>query len=300
MTKLVPVGTEERPTLPLRQVPLEVLRCPLCRSAFDREAESLQCVGCSRRFAQSAQGWVDLLPAEIWNPVRAGWAERQSAMEAGYRDLVADPAHTVLAYNSDFGPYRDLLLWRTGRLLDLGGGNGLLRHFLPEGIEYIVAEPNLWWLSEAWQPFAGAFPCLGIPLAFVRAVGEALPFADGAFDHVVSFWSLNHTADPEAVVNAAHRVLRPGGHLLLALEDVPPRWRDVLAGAYIDPRCPGRLQQCWWKVKAVGRGWPLQEDHVRIEERDIRRWSRLRFDIFFRGWVGAYLTFDLRKRDGSE
>jgi SAM-dependent methyltransferase len=52
----------------------------------------------------------------------------------------------------------------------------------------------------------------------VDVVGEAAspPFADASFDVVVATQMLEHVPDPQRVVREAHRVLRPGGVLLLS------------------------------------------------------------------------------------
>ena len=282
--------------LPLREVPRDVLACPGCRAALVRSPGMLRCAGCGRAYAQPDAGWVDLVHAPPERSEPAGWRERQAQMEASYRELIADPAHTVLAYRNDFGPFAARLAEYTGRVLDVGGGNGLVRHFLPAGVDYVSADPCERWLSAAWRAVEGEFPCLAEPLAFVRSFGEALPFASGAFDGALSFWSLNHAEDPAAVVREVARALRDGGRWLLVLDDVPPAWRDVLRGAYLDERCPARRQQAWWKLRALARGWPLAPDHLRIRERDLARWLRGRFDVAFRGFVGAYLALELRKR----
>ena len=52
-------------------------------------------------------------------------------------------------------------------------------------------------------------------LSFETADCTRLPFADGAFDQVVSFETLEHLAEQEALLAEFRRVLRPGGFLML-------------------------------------------------------------------------------------
>jgi len=62
-------------------------------------------------------------------------------------------------------------------------------------------------------------PQLGAVLADARA----LPFAAGAFDAVVSISTLDHfasSAEIEVALRELHRVLRPGGRLLLTLDNL--------------------------------------------------------------------------------
>jgi SAM-dependent methyltransferase len=44
---------------------------------------------------------------------------------------------------------------------------------------------------------------------------SALPFPEGHFDHVVMLAVLEHLTEPEAVLREAHRVITPGGSLIL-------------------------------------------------------------------------------------
>jgi SAM-dependent methyltransferase len=53
-------------------------------------------------------------------------------------------------------------------------------------------------------------------LEFVAGDAEHLPFPDGAFDAVLSVESSHCYPDPSNFLREAHRVLRPGGRLLLA------------------------------------------------------------------------------------
>ncbi len=53
----------------------------------------------------------------------------------------------------------------------------------------------------------------GLPAEFASSVGEALPFAGGAFDAILSYDVFEHVQDPERVLAECCRVLRPGGRL---------------------------------------------------------------------------------------
>lgn len=47
------------------------------------------------------------------------------------------------------------------------------------------------------------------------ADASALPFADGAFDHVYMMWFLEHVRDPLPFLREARRVLKPGGTIAI-------------------------------------------------------------------------------------
>jgi SAM-dependent methyltransferase len=56
--------------------------------------------------------------------------------------------------------------------------------------------------------------------AFARA--ESQPFRDGAFDTVVGFSMLTYLPEPVRMIEEAHRVLRPGGMLILEFTQMVP------------------------------------------------------------------------------
>lgn len=64
-------------------------------------------------------------------------------------------------------------------------------------------------------------------VAFLCADGETLPFAEGSFDVVLSFFALHHMDHPDRVLHEIDRVLKPGGALLLI--DFK---RDMAAGLF--------------------------------------------------------------------
>jgi len=57
----------------------------------------------------------------------------------------------------------------------------------------------------------------GFEARVVDLNGDALPFPDAHFDGVVHLAVLEHVFDPFAVIREIHRVLRPGGELVIAV-----------------------------------------------------------------------------------
>jgi SAM-dependent methyltransferase len=53
-------------------------------------------------------------------------------------------------------------------------------------------------------------------LRFVEGDAHALPFDDNSFDAVVNVESMQHYRDVDRFLTEVHRVLRPGGHFLIA------------------------------------------------------------------------------------
>jgi SAM-dependent methyltransferase len=273
-----------------------VLVCPKCRGSLTFGERRIACRHCGSQFEQRDPRVIDLLPPDLASRDRSRWRERQEEMTRAYEELLTDRDHTILGYRNDYTPCAPLLANYSGRILDLGGGRGITRHFLSPEVEYVVLEPSLEWMDPQWQTLAVEFPCLAGPLDFVRGVAEYLPFGDEAFDVVLLLWSLNHVSVPQAALREVARVLRRQGRVLLVLEDMPPRWRDFLEGSYPHDRTHlgHALAQ---KIRSVLLGWPIQSDHVRIRERELLRWAGPDLEVGLRAWLGAYLTFELVKKD---
>src|SRR5205823_15099624 len=58
-------------------------------------------------------------------------------------------------------------------------------------------------------------------VTFMHASAEALPFSEASFDGVLLNEVLEHVADEVQTLREIHRVLRPGGHLVVMS---PNRW----------------------------------------------------------------------------
>jgi SAM-dependent methyltransferase len=226
--------------------------------------------------------------------VSGGWAERQIATTEYYRELLENPTAAAAAFTADFESIRTSLQPLHGRLLDVGGGNGLVRPWLPAVTSYVSVDPDPAWLEPAWQSLAPWHPIVRQPLQFVYAMAEQLPFPDASFDCAAAVFSLNHCRAPQEALQQMVRVVRRGGIVLLVLEDVEPGWRDALSGRYRDWRGWSRSRVAAEKLRARWRGWPLEPDHVAIKERDLRRWLGRRGAITARTWHGSYRAVEIR------
>lgn len=110
-----------------------------------------------------------------------------------------------LAYFDDF------VDWHSAAVLDLGCAGG----FMAEALAGRGA--NVTGIDPAERAIAAArahAEQTGLDIAYDVGVGEALPYSDAAFDHVVCVDVLEHVADLDRVLSEVVRVLRPGGIFL--------------------------------------------------------------------------------------
>ena len=302
----------------------DLLACPACHGALALTPSLFTCTSCGQGFPQSGGAYYDFLSRQDGAAPTGddGWARRQEQMEGWYRDLVADPVGAASCLQGDYEPYAPLIAGLSGVVLDLGGGSGITRHYLHGEVRYVVLDPSLGWLDQSWGVVAAQFSRQRTATPqYVRGVGEQLPFRDRTFDAVLAFWSLNHVKDPERVFSEVGRVLKPEGLFVAVLEDMEPRWADFFDPAFRKgalrhlawamprrsrprrwrrlrrrlaiPEAPEAIAVVVEKVRCslLGREWPKQEDHIRIQEAELQAWGRRHWRTARRSWDNPYLTY---------
>ncbi|MEH2436127.1 MAG: methyltransferase domain-containing protein [Nostoc sp.] len=282
------------------------LVCPKCKNKLEFGKNFIICTSCNSKFPQLADDWLNLMPDQLLENEATKWEERLLEMEDWYKHLMTNSTSAINCFAADYTPFVPFLAGLSGNILDVGGGIGVPRNYLNSNNNYIVIDPSIEWLRIDWSSLLDRFPYLESKPNFVRGIGECLPFPSESFDAVLSFWSLNHASDPKLVMSEVARVLRPGGRVLLVLEEMIPQWFDIgnpkfLAKSVfnsffntISSRKP--LPRLRLLLKLLKReDWPLQTDHVRILESEIKEWTGQNFEIIQRVWINQYLTFELNK-----
>ena len=118
----------------------------------------------------------------------------------------------------------------SGRVLDLGAGTGESFKHIPATVRELVAlEPDPAMLRQARPRTAEA----GVDVRIVQGASEQLPFTTATFDTVVACLVLCSVRDLHLTVAEIHRVLRPGGRLLLmehvrAVDQALAEWQDLV------------------------------------------------------------------------
>lgn len=139
-------------------------------------------------------------------------------------DLVAHAGHQVHLCRSL--EVRQLMRWlgpvRGLRVLDVAGGDGYWAGRLSRrGAKAVCLD-----ISHAKL---GRGRVLSDAPALVQGDALRLPFADGAFDAVMSVCAIEHFRDGPCALGEMARVLRPGGRLVMSADVLSrgPLWPDL-------------------------------------------------------------------------
>jgi acyl transferase domain-containing protein/SAM-dependent methyltransferase len=133
------------------------------------------------------------------------------------------------------------------RVLEIGAGTGSttasVLPMLPlDGVDYVFTDVSPAFLSRAQRKFA-AWPFVEYRTLDIEADTAAQGFPDGSFDLVIASNVLHATADLEETLARVHRVLAPGGLLVLLEATRPQRFGDLTVG----------LTSGWWRFTDTER-----------------------------------------------
>jgi SAM-dependent methyltransferase len=118
---------------------------------------------------------------------------------------------------------RELLAGLTGRVLDLGAGDGAnFEHFPPTVTQVIAVEPEPYLREKAEENARGA----AVPIEVRDGLADGLPLEDASVDAAVTALVLCSVPDQAAALAELRRVIRPGGELRF-FEHVVARERGV-------------------------------------------------------------------------
>jgi SAM-dependent methyltransferase len=147
------------------------------------------------------------------------WKEGQDAYEDWCRTLIENDNRQN--YVAEREGVRDVYeaIPVVGRCIDIGGHQGRLRAYIATEQEYVSVDPYIQVFDHlnSQTNLLEAYPCLKKPVNFVCAFAEHLPFTGGAFDTAHMRSCIDHFVNPELAVLEAHRVLKPGGQLIIGL-----------------------------------------------------------------------------------
>jgi demethylmenaquinone methyltransferase/2-methoxy-6-polyprenyl-1,4-benzoquinol methylase len=108
-------------------------------------------------------------------------------------------------------------------VLDVATGTGLVAaELLGRGFEVTGVDQSAEMLAVARRRF-------GDTVELIEAAADALPFADGSFDHLTFTYLLRYVDDPGATMRELARVTRSGGTIASLEFGVPPAplWRTL-------------------------------------------------------------------------
>jgi SAM-dependent methyltransferase len=117
-----------------------------------------------------------------------------------------------------------------GDVVEIGFGSGLnVPHYPPAVREVDAVEPS----SLAWKLAQTRITESQVKIRRSARDAQALPYADGTFDHAVSTWTMCTIPDVEGALREVRRVLRPEGRLHFVEHGLAPdqnvvRWQRRL------------------------------------------------------------------------
>lgn len=246
------------------------LCCSFCKSDLVKHSDYFRCQSCGLKFPKrgvKTHGNTEefVFDFRISRPTYCtpagvtSWDEAQFEYEQYHQTRVN--LDVLKTYADEIASVQEIYTTEyriEGRVLDVGGHQGRLRHFLKtEGTTYVSVDPfiNIFAGIGKQPNLLRAYPCLLEPCNFVSAHAEYLPFKSETFDWVHMRSVVDHFADPYLAFLEAYRCSKLDGKLLvgLAIQEKQKELAKVAAAnsdEFVkDPSLPRRVIE---KVKREG------------------------------------------------
>jgi ubiquinone/menaquinone biosynthesis C-methylase UbiE len=160
---------------------------------------------------------------------------------------------------------REILASAHGNILEIGFGTGLNLPCYPEAVRQLTTvDPNTGMNSLARKRIVQT----GLEVDQRVLSGECLPFENGAFDTVVSTFTLCSITNVEQAVAEVYRVLKPSGQFLFLEHGLSP-----------EPKVQKWQHRLNWLEMRLGDGCRLDRDMRRIVA--SQPFSSVRTDNFY-------------------
>ncbi len=183
-------------------------QCPRCLSSIDWESGG--CGSCTAP-VKLQDGIIDFIAPETISAQEKGEMELHGTLAAEYEKRYEQEYARVYSdyWNRQF---LDHLPVPCGMVLDCGCGTGeLAKALLDRSRQVVGMDISKDMILQGRKMFDRWHEVI-----WVTSPGGTLPFADSTFDAVCFRGALHHMAHEEKALSEAHRILRPGGRLLLS------------------------------------------------------------------------------------
>jgi len=207
-----------------------MLCCPHCKSSLVSKDEIFICTECGlefiQRFVNTGKNLERVYDFRINKPdycipeSTKQWQISQEQFEY-YAERVGE-ADNIQEYTNEIDSVKEIYTDEyniSGKILDIGGEQGRLRHFLNKSDFYVNIDVYVNAFEELYKRdnLLKAYPSLKEPSYFLLANAEYLPFKSSLFDWTHMRSTLDHFEDPFKAVLEAYRVSKPGGNLMIGL-----------------------------------------------------------------------------------
>ena len=257
-------------------IPHDWFVCPVTKQPLRLAGNVLRSQQGYEYHKDSKFGFWDFTPAGLETPDDDTWRTWQHLQRNGVASYENDTAHNLgVGKRKDYLEFAEFCNFH-GTILDVGVG--------PQACPTHIASTE-----DGELQFVGIDPLVGTQpraFAFVRGLGEYLPFRDGLFDQVLFVTTLDHFVDPRAALEEAGRTLKPDGEIVVWLgykeqgapaPVVSPAW-------YTDLRVPQGAEDIFhFKRLTPGDAEEFYFDSdLQVTEREARPIDQWRTNFFYR------------------